>query len=343
MRVLIVKTSSLGDILHTLPAITDAGKAIPDIQFDWVVEEAFAEVPKWHPLVDRVIPIALRRWRKKPIRSFFGKEWRLFRQELRASDYDKVLDAQGLIKSALVTRMSRGKRIGFNKKAAREPLACFAYQEYVDIDPTAHAVMRMRTFFAKALGYELPKSAPDYGLKDKNFNLDEWHDGKYLLFLHGTTWESKRWPLQHWIQLAKLAEQAGYKIRLPWGNEREKNRMMEVEKACSAVSVLPQMSLYELASVIRGAQAVVAVDSGLGHLCAALNVPTISMYGPTDPKYIGTIGENQYHAVPLYRCHGCRKEYCYDNKHKKIRESSRCLIALTPEEIWKMLLQHHLV
>ena len=104
MRILLIKTSSLGDVIHALPAVTDAARAIPGIRFDWVVEESFAEIPAWHPAVDRVIPVALRRWRKAPFSAWFGGEWHRFRQSLRAERYDAVIDAQGLLKSALLTR-----------------------------------------------------------------------------------------------------------------------------------------------------------------------------------------------------------------------------------------------
>ena len=105
MRVLVVKMSSLGDVIHTLPALTDAAAAIPGITFDWVVEEGFAEIPAWHPAVDTVIPIALRRWRKHPWRDFRGPQWRACRQALRRQHYDAVIDAQGLLKSVFVARL----------------------------------------------------------------------------------------------------------------------------------------------------------------------------------------------------------------------------------------------
>ena len=103
MRVLLVKTSSLGDVIHTLPALTDAQRAIPGIQFDWVVEEGFAEIPAWHPAVAQVIPVAIRRWRKHPLQTLRSGEWRRFKARLRETHYDLVIDAQGLLKSAWLT------------------------------------------------------------------------------------------------------------------------------------------------------------------------------------------------------------------------------------------------
>jgi heptosyltransferase-1 len=129
MHVLLIKTSSMGDVIHALPALTDAMRAIPGIRFDWVVEEAFQEIPAWHPAVDRVIPVALRRWRKKPLKALISGEWRRFKRALRERQYDLVLDSQGLMKSAWLAQKARGPRAGFDKKSAREPLASWFYQK----------------------------------------------------------------------------------------------------------------------------------------------------------------------------------------------------------------------
>jgi len=164
MRVLLIKTSSLGDVLHTLPALTDAAEAIPGIRFDWVVEEAFAEIPEWHPAVGRMIQVAIRRWRKAPLKAILSGEWTTFRRQLRAREYDLVLDAQGLIKSALLSRMAKGRVVGLDKNSAREPLASRFYQQGFPVERGEHAIVRLRKLFAKALDYELPTSALDYGI-----------------------------------------------------------------------------------------------------------------------------------------------------------------------------------
>ena len=123
MRVLVIKTSSLGDVIHALPALTDAARAIPGIRFDWVVEEGFAEIPTWHPAVDKVIPVAIRRWRKNLWQTFKSGEWRRFKQRIQSTKYDLVIDAQGLLKSAWLTRYVRAPVAGFDKNSAREPIA----------------------------------------------------------------------------------------------------------------------------------------------------------------------------------------------------------------------------
>ncbi len=332
-KVLIVKTSSLGDVIHTLPALTDAGNAISDIRFDWVVEEGFKEVPAWHPLVDRVIPIAIRRWRKNPISSLFGKEVRVFWKNLRREKYDAIIDAQGLIKSAILTKFARGSKIGLDKKSLTEPLARFAYQKTVNVDLKEHAVFRMRSVFAKALGYDLPESIPDSGLSKERFLKDDWNQGEYIVFLHGTTWQTKKWPDEHWIELSKKLKQLGLIARVPWSGEKELRAVESWAKQSDAISVLPKMNLSQVAGVMAGAKAIVAVDTGLGHLAAVFNIPTISLYGPTDPKRIGTQGATQMHLVSDIECVGCDKQVC----RKSNDEFAVCMKGLTPEEVFERI------
>ena len=294
MRVLVVKMSSLGDVVHTLPALTDAAAAIPGIRFDWVVEEAFAEIPAWHPAVDRVIPIALRRWRKTPLKSFGGPEWRACRQALRKTHYDAVIDAQGLLKSALVARMVRAPRYGMDRSSAREPLAALAYHHTLPVAREMHAVERTRSLFAQALGYTLPQARGDYGVRAHLQAVSEELPPS-LLFFHGTARAEKLWPVEHWQALAALAVAAGYKVWLPWGSDAERERAGEVAAAVEGAVVLPRLDLLGLASMLLEVAGAVAVDTGLGHLAAALDVPAVSLYGPTDTRLIGAYGRNQLH------------------------------------------------
>ena len=208
MRILLIKTSSMGDVIYTLPALTDASLAIKNISFDWVVEKPFAEIPAWHPNVKKVIPVELRRWRKnilaRDTRLAFGEMC----SELIKEPYDLILDAQSLVKSALLTYFARGKRVGLNFRSAREPLASFAYQRKYKVNFYQHAVSRMRSLFSQALGYALPDTGPDFGLAKNTFPAIVT-DQPYLVFLHGTTWSSKQWPEEYWISLAKLATRQG--------------------------------------------------------------------------------------------------------------------------------------
>ena len=298
MKVLIIKTSSMGDLIHLLPALTDAGQALPKIRFDWVAEEAFAEIPSWHPLVGRVIPVKLREWLHYPWSLIGNDKWQNFYRQLRAEHYDYVIDAQGLIKSALITRLARGLRCGLNWQSAREGLASLAYQKRYQVVFQQHAVIRMRQLLSLALNYPLPLEPPNYGLTDNRFTSQLPSVLRpYVVFIHGTTDKNKLWPTADWLALARLAASAGYAVYLPWGNEEEQQRATLIAAQTGFTQVLPKLSLSQLAAVLKKANGAIAVDTGLGHLAAALNVPTVSLYNTTDPYQIGTVGENQQHIV----------------------------------------------
>jgi heptosyltransferase-1 len=293
LRVLLIKTSSLGDVIHTLPALTDAARALPGIQFDWVVEEGFAEIPAWHPAVAQVIPVAIRRWRKHPWQTFRNGEWRRFKARLRETRYDLVIDAQGLLKSAWLTRYVQAPVAGLDRDSAREPLACRFYEQTYAVSKNQHALQRVRQLFSLALGYTLPPGLGDYGLD--RAGMADVSELPYLLFLHGTTWPSKHWPEAEWRALAEHCNGLGWAIRLPWGNAAEKARAERIADGLEHVAVLPKLNLAGVAKVIAGARACVAVDTGLGHMAAALDVPTISLYGPTLPGKVGAYGKGQVH------------------------------------------------
>ena len=295
MRVLIVKTSSMGDVLHTLPALTDAQRAIPGIQFDWVVEEGFAQIPSWHSAVDRVIPVAIRRWRKAWFSAPIKAERKAFRDAVRLQQYDAIIDAQGLVKSAaLVTRLGRGIKHGMDWSTAREPLASLFYNCKHHIARQQHAVERTRELFAKSLGYTKPQSQGDYAIAQHFLNNLNADAGQYAVFLHATTRDDKHWPEANWRELIGQLHNAGIRIKLPWGAPHEEARAKRLADGFNYVDVLPRMSLEEIASVLAGAKFVVSVDTGLSHLSAALDRPNITLYGPTDPGLIGGYGKNQY-------------------------------------------------
>ena len=295
MKVCVIKTSSMGDVIHTLPALTDAQKAIPSLSIDWVVEENFAEIPRWHSAVNRVIPIALRRWRKSPFSIQTRNEWKNYRTLLQAENYDAVIDAQGLIKSALfATRFAQGVKHGYDRQSIREPLASFFYDKKYAISYQQHAVERIRQLFAQSLGYELPQVQGDYGIA-RHF-LHQTLEKNYVVFIHSTTRADKHWEESEWQKLIeKITALSDCKIHLPWGNEQEKARAERLAQVDSKVIVLPKLTLTELAKQLANAKAVVSVDTGLAHLTAALDKPNITLYGATDPKLIGCYGKNQHY------------------------------------------------
>ncbi|HGN1707500.1 TPA: lipopolysaccharide heptosyltransferase RfaC [Providencia rettgeri] len=295
MRVLLVKTSSMGDVLHSLPALTDAQQAISNIQFDWVVEEGFSQIPTWHSAVNQVIPVAIRRWRKNWFSAPIRAERAAFRTKLQATQYDAVIDAQGLLKSAfLVTRLARGDKHGYDRHSIREPLASFFYDHRYSISKQQHAVERIRQLFAKSLGYTCPTQQGDYAIAQHFLQSDEEHQSPYVVFLHSTTRDDKHWPEEKWRQLISLMANTGIKIKLPWGAPHEQQRAQRLAEGFDFVEVLPKLTLAEVAQQIANAKAVVSVDTGLSHLTAALDKPNFTLFGPTNPGLIGGYGQGQH-------------------------------------------------
>ncbi|WP_462381080.1 lipopolysaccharide heptosyltransferase I [Pseudomonas sp. Marseille-QA0892] len=313
MRILLIKTSSLGDVVHTLPALTDAARTIPDIRFDWVVEEGFAEIPSWHPAVADVIPVAIRRWRKNLWQTLRGGEWKAFTRRLREARYDLVIDAQGLFKSAVLTRYADAPVAGLDRQSAREPLACRFYDRLYAVPREQHALERTRQLFAAALGYTVPAGIGDYGL-DRSRLANAVSD-PYIVFLHGTTWPSKHWPEANWRSLAERLDAQGWAVRLPWGNDAERARAERIAAGLGRACILPKLNLVGVAGELAGAKACVAVDTGLGHLAAALDVPTVSLYGPTRPDRVGAYGRSQVHlcASGPNAGKGDRQKPCFDD------------------------------
>lgn len=282
----------MGDLIHTLPAVTDAKTNLTDLHFDWVAEESFAEIPSWHPGVDRVISVSLRRWRKSLLKTLLSGEVGTAIKQIRTSQYDYVIDAQGLLKSALITRFAKGKRCGLDFHSSRESMACLAYQQKFHVSKELHAIERIRMLFSKALGYRYDKQILDYGLNQNGFSSLQ-NSPPYLVFLHGTSRSTKLWPEQQWIALAHLAIKQGYTVYLTWGNESEKLRAEKIAASSDSCQIMPKMSLSEVAGLLSQASGVVGVDTGLAHLAAALAVPAVTIYTDTSPELTGTCGVSQ--------------------------------------------------
>ena len=288
---IIIKTSSLGDIVHMLPALTDAAHYVPDIKFDWVVEEGFAEVASWHPNVDQVFPVAIRRWRKQLTLRQTWQQMSVFKKQLRQQSYSKVIDSQGLLKSALLTRWANGEVWGYDKNSITESLASYFYQRKANVSRDLHAITRNRHLLAQALSYSIDGLPLDYGLADnaykasKDLNISD----QYIIGFHATSREDKEWSLDLWDQFIPQIAQQGYRILLPWGNEREYQRANQLASTHENAECLPKCSLSELAALIQSATAIIGMDTGLMHIAAAFNKKGIALYPVTQPKLTGVL------------------------------------------------------
>ena len=330
---LLIKMSSLGDVVHALPAVSDA--AAHGVTFDWVVEEAFADIPARHPGVGNVLPIGWRRWR----RSLFSNrgELRAFVARLRSAHYDLILDAQGLIKSGVVTALARGgAKAGLSGHSAREGAAALFYERRIEVAKDQHAVDRVRQLFAAALGYELPAGL-DFGIARPAPRSTHTGGGTCVL-LHGTTWASKHYPEAMWIALARYAADAGLEVAVPWGNDAER-ACAERIAASSDATLWPRGSIAELMMRLQGATLAIGVDSGLAHLGAALNVPTVAIYGSTNSALTGCRGSRVVNLQAEFGCAPCLRRACHyhgnDQQWRGEAVRPACYSRVAPETVWQ--------
>lgn len=278
--ILFVKTSSLGDVVHNCPAVSDAARALPGAAIDWVVEEPFAGIVVMHRAVRRVIPVAVRRWRSALWKRSVWSEIGALRRELRGERYDTVLDTQSLVKSALICTLASGKRHGMDRASAREWLAPSFYDVRHSVPRNLHAVERNRLLTASTLGYEVSES-PDYGLR-----VPETSKSRYVVLLTMTSRADKLWPEERWVELGR---ELGAPAILPWGSAEERARAQRIAAPIGG-TVLPRKSLADLARLFVNARAVVGLDTGLTHLAAALGVPAVGIYCGSDPALTGLYG-----------------------------------------------------
>lgn len=306
---LLVKTSSLGDVVHNLPVVSDLRAAFPDARIDWVVERSFAAIPALHPGVNRVIPCRLRHWRRHPLARQTWREVAALRQALGEQVYDAVIDTQGLLKSALVARLATGRRHGLDWRSSREPLAPF-YDVTHQVPWGRHAVVRNRELAALAAGISVPASL-DYGIAPPPFPPGETEDdsprdddrpwldagsrygwvpeGPFALLLHATSADSKLWPDHQWKKLIAHLSGEGVSAVLPWGTGAERARAVAIAEGMRDAVVAPPLGLRTLAGVMGRAAMCIGVDTGLTHFAAALGRPTVGLYVATDPEATGVL------------------------------------------------------
>jgi heptosyltransferase-1 len=284
-RILFVKTSSLGDVVHQCPAVSDTARAFPGVRIDWVVEEAFAGVARLHASVANVMPVAIRRWRRRLWSPAVWRELRRFRDKLKAERYDAVVDTQGLVKSALITALAAGTRHGMDRASAREPLAARFYDRAHAVPRGLHAVERNRRLTAEALRFSLHDPL-DYGLR-AGAGAAAKMPSEYSVLLTMTSRADKLWPEARWIALGRAL---GIATVLPWGSADERARAERIAAAIPDAVIPERMSIEELAAVLGKARSVAGLDSGLTHLAAALGTPTVAVFCGSDPALTGVYG-----------------------------------------------------
>lgn len=285
-EILFIKTSSLGDVIHHMPALTEAKRHHPDARFSWLVEEAFAPLVRLHSAIDEVIPVAWRRWRRSLYAPGTLAEIAASLRAIRARRYDEIIDSQGLLRSALIARLAHGRRHGYDSRSIREPLASVLYDVRYDVSYALHAVERNRTISGLVLGYK-PAGVPDFGLDRARLARE---DARYAVLLHATARENKQWPAANWIALGQSIADTGITPILPWGTPAERARSETIAAALPIARVPERAPLDAVARLIAGAQFVVGVDTGLMHLAAALGVPLVAIFAGSKPDLTGPVG-----------------------------------------------------
>jgi heptosyltransferase-1 len=283
--ILFIKTSSLGDVVHHMPALTEARQRRPDARFAWLVEEAFAPLVRLHPAVGDVIPVAWRRWRKSLYTPATLSEIAASLRDIAARRYDEVVDSQGLLRSALIARVAHGRRHGYDFHSIREPLASPFYDVRHRVSRELHAVERNRILSGLALGYT-PQGVPDFGLDRARLSAARH---RYAVLLHATARREKEWKQENWIALGHALDWE-IELVLPWGTASERARSEAIAAALPRVRVPERAPLDAVARLIAGAQFVVGVDTGLMHLAAALGVPLVAIFSGSKPHLTGPVG-----------------------------------------------------
>ena len=284
--ILFIKTSSLGDVIHHMPALTEACRARPDARFAWLVEEAYAPLVRLHPAVGDIIPVAWRRWRKSLYSPATLAEIRGNLCGIRSRRYDEIIDSQGLLRSGMIARLARGRRHGYDSDSIREKLASPFYDVRHSVSRALHAVDRNRILSGLALGYT-PQGAPDFGLDRARFREA---GSRYAVLLHATARPEKQWPVEHWVALGHALSRDGLDFVLPWGTPEERARSEAIAARLPRARVPARAPLDAVAKLIAGADFVVGVDTGLLHLAAAFGVPLVAIFAGSEPTLTGPVG-----------------------------------------------------
>lgn len=326
MKILLVKLSSMGDIFHTYPAISDLARMHPDAELSWLVDQNFAEIAGWHPFVKRVISLPLRNARKEGGVKHRA-QLRAALTQVKSEKFDLVIDAQGLWKSSLLALRAKGERHGFDFNSIRERPASLFYNRKWRVSRDLHAIERVRSLFAHAIGYDL-ENLPIAGLSAQDWPRPENAPKRYAIVFPFTTWETKHWLDAHWRKL--LAEVSGdIPVMIGWGSAEEQAGAKNLASGIKGVETFKsRMSLADMAAWIANAEWIVGMDTGFVHLADAMGKPVLGLFGPTDPDRSGACGANGSNLNIDLHCMPCHKKTC-SNQNKK--GEPKCMAGLTPE------------
>ena len=289
-KILIIKSSSMGDIIHALPVAHDIRQALPDARIDWVAEESFADIPPLAPAVEKVYVTAFRRWRKSPFSVKTRREVSALKAALQAEHYDIVIDIQGLIRSGLVAHWTKAPTVGYTRQTIREPLAAFFYQRHLDLPEALGAVKRYRMAAAQALGYTIDPEHAVFGLKACG-TAPLQTSGRTAAFAVNTSRDEKLWPEDHWMKLGCARAKEGISPVLYWGGAKEEARCRRIAAGIPGAAVAPKARLKDVAAGLAQAQLMIGVDTGLTHLAAAMGIPSVGIFVATPTATLRLIGD----------------------------------------------------
>jgi heptosyltransferase-1 len=288
-RILFVKLSSLGDVVHHLPALTDVAERHPGAHLAWAIEEAYVDIARLHPALSETIAVGLRGVRRNPLAPGRWKRLAEARRAMREGRWDYVIDTQGLLKSAWIARAARAPSFGPDSASARERLAARFYDVKLPVPRALHAVERNRRLVGAALGYR-PQGPARYGIGAPGEAPGWAPRDRYVVMLHAASRAAKRWSREHWIALGRTLGAQGYAAVFPGGDNAEREEAAGLAREVPGAIAAPAMGLAEAAALIGHADGVVGVDTGLTHLAVALGVPTVGIYSATSPKLTGLHG-----------------------------------------------------
>lgn len=327
MKILVVKTSSMGDVIHAMPAVTEALRERPDLVVDWCVEAPFAPLVRLHPGVHEVHEVMLRRWRRRPWSPAVWRAIAELRARLRERRYALVIDAQGLLKSAWLAGLAGAPIAGFDRRSAREPLATLRYTHRYPAPWDIHAVARLQRLFAACLGYACNESAIESGLERPGTAAGS---GRAAFLLHGTQWPSKRWTSAQWGEVARRLVWRGFTPTLTWSNAAEEALARDVARAEPATRLIAPTTLDRLADEIGRAALVIGCDTGLTHLAAAFGLPVVGLFLSTAPGLTGPVGPRALTLTANLDCAPCLARHC---RRVARGETAPCTATLTVDAV----------